>query len=75
MQLRVVSWFALVVAATSVAIALVGSPGPVAWPAPAVHPPLRIGYALEAPYARRDNLGQLDGEAIEVMRALLARLG
>ena len=75
MQLRVVSWFALVVAATSVAIALVGSPVPVGWLAPAAaRAPLRVGYALEAPYAHRDDRGQLDGEAVEVLRALLARL-
>ena len=74
MQLRVVSWFALVVAATSVAIALVGSLAPVEWPAPAARPPLRVGYALEAPYAHRDDRGRLDGEAVAVLRALLARL-
>lgn len=74
MQLRVVSWFALVVAATSVAITLVGASALPASPAPS-SAALRIGYALDAPYARRDSRGRLDGEAVEVMQALLPRLG
>lgn len=74
MQLRVVSWFALVVVATSIAIALVGAPASPAAPAPSSEV-LRIGYALDAPYARRDGQGRLDGEAVEVMRAMLPRLG
>jgi polar amino acid transport system substrate-binding protein len=36
---------------------------------------IRIGYSLEAPYAFRDARGRVTGEAPEVARAVLARMG
>lgn len=37
--------------------------------------PLRVGYALEAPYAFLDDSGAPRGESIEVLQAALARMG
>lgn len=36
---------------------------------------IRIGYAIEAPYAFRDRNGRVTGESPEVARAVLARIG
>lgn len=36
--------------------------------------PLRVGYALEAPYAYMDSAGQLRGESVEVLDEALRRL-
>ncbi len=37
--------------------------------------PLRVGYALEAPYAYMDSEGELRGESVDVLQHVLYRLG
>lgn len=37
--------------------------------------PLRVGYAVEPPYAYLDASGQVQGESPEILRALLSQLG
>ncbi len=69
------AWALLVLVGTLIAMGMVvgtrsGPSGP-----DADQKPLRVGYALEAPYAYLDARGRVSGESPEVLRALLRRMG
>jgi len=76
MRRRLIWWITLVVVVTGGALVLIDRG---ALDAPHAkdqqNPVLRVGYALEAPYAFRDRQGHLRGEAIDTLRAVLERLG
>lgn len=70
-------WVLIVVLGLSAAIAIVLGGHHHDW-SPGYHrqgTPLRVGYTLEAPYAYLDDSGRVTGEAPEILRVALARLG
>jgi polar amino acid transport system substrate-binding protein len=69
------AWALLVMAGTALAMWMVGRTGPGHVGPSAADAPLRVGYALEAPYVYLDAQGQVSGEAPEVLRALLRQMG
>jgi len=74
---RLLFWLGLVMTTTMAAILTIG---PLTWTLSqhdAVPPghPLRVGYALKAPYAFRDEAGRLHGESIDLMRTAMHQLG
>jgi polar amino acid transport system substrate-binding protein len=75
MRRRLIWWIMLVVVVTGGALVLIGRPPSGAGHAEGQDPVLRVGYAVEAPYAFRDAQGRLRGESIDTLRAVLDRLG
>jgi polar amino acid transport system substrate-binding protein len=69
------SWAVLVVAGTAAAMWMVGRSATGQAGSGTTHVPLRVGYALEAPYVYLDAQGQVSGESPEVLRALLRQIG
>lgn len=69
------AWALLVLVGTLIAMATVvgNRSGPSG--SQADDKPLRVGYALEAPYVYLDARGRVSGESPEVLRALLRRMG
>lgn len=72
-----VAWLFAVVLCTAVGVALMHRSDRRLHDGPAGggETALRVGYALEPPYAYRDPQGRLQGESIEAARAALRRLG
>ena len=68
------AWTLLVVAGMVIAMLMVGRSHTTGSPT-ADDTPLRVGYALEAPYVYLDAQGQVSGEAPEVLHALLRQMG
>ncbi|MEX8493364.1 transporter substrate-binding domain-containing protein [Sphaerotilus sp.] len=76
MRRRLISGITLVVVVTGGALALIDRTAPGLRPGGGQDGDvLRVGYALEAPYAFLDAQGHLQGEAIDTLRAALQRLG
>ena len=71
--LRLLIWLGLVLATTCAVIVMIGRMSPDEPASPSRQ--LRVGYAIEAPYAFRDIGGGLHGESVDVLRAALRRLG
>lgn len=76
MQTRLRAWAALVVAGMSAAMWVVWH-GNTLWDTDErlSRTPLRVGYALEAPFVYLDADGRVSGESPQVLRALLRRMG
>ncbi|MFM2347282.1 MAG: hypothetical protein RL654_2035 [Pseudomonadota bacterium] len=73
---RLILWLGLVMTVTVAVIVLIGRSRALDGPqSPGLGRPLRVGYAIEAPYAFRDPGGGLHGEAVDMMRAALRRIG
>lgn len=69
------AWALLVLIGTLIAMGMVVGTGGGPSGSHADDRPLRVGYALEAPYAYLDGRGRVGGESPEVLRALLRRMG
>lgn len=75
-SMRLILWLGLVMVVTIAVIVSIGRSPALDGPhSPGPDRPLRVGYAIEAPYAFRDPGGGLHGEAIDMMRAALRRIG